>query len=365
MKPPTRSGFCNPANPPKIHASCTKADCPCDCGQGDVHQISEAADISPGASDQTPEGEVPAAGVEPGSSDVEQPRPPVTVENPCVLDDLDEVEYHRDVVPERLGRSLSHSGAKTLLTKSPEHFRWERDHPVYKDVFDFGSAAHKYVLGEGPPITVHEYDTEKVKSPKSTSAWKAQQAEVRKAGGILLLPDEHAQVLAMAAKLREHPIAGRLFVPGNGKAEVSLFWQDDPTGCFLRARIDWLRTTGRPIAVDYKTSVTADPDAFGRRAVDYAYYMQDPWYLAGIQELGLADDPAFVFVVQEKDPPYAVTVIELDEESRRIGRESMRRAIDLYTECQSTDTWPSYADGVASASLPRWFVNQHDERYVS
>ena len=37
------------------------------------------------------------------------------------------------------------TGARALL-KSPERFRWEREHPVIKDVFDVGTAAHLAIL---------------------------------------------------------------------------------------------------------------------------------------------------------------------------------------------------------------------------
>lgn len=30
VKPPVRSGFCNPSNPPDSHGRCRKADCPCE-----------------------------------------------------------------------------------------------------------------------------------------------------------------------------------------------------------------------------------------------------------------------------------------------------------------------------------------------
>jgi hypothetical protein len=337
---PARSGFCNPANPPEIHGSCRKANCPCD------HH-------------QTPEGEAPAAGVEAGPSDVEQPRPLVITE-PCVLDALDEAVYHADPVPASHGHSLSHSGAKTLLGKSPAHYQWEREHPVYKDAYDLGSAAHLLVLGEGPQMVEVEADN------WMTKAAKERRDEIREAGAIPLLTKDANRVLEMAAALREHPVAGKLFIPGNGKAEASLFWQDPATEVYRRARLDWLRLTGRPIVVDYKTAVNASPEVFGRKAADFGYFSQDPWYRDGVAALDLADpaDLAFVFVVQEKDPPYAVSVIQMDDESARVGRQFNRRALDLYAECVGTDTWPSYGDGISTASLPAWFVRAHDEEHI-
>jgi hypothetical protein len=82
--------------------------------------------------------------------------------------------------------------------------------------------------------------------------------------------------------------------------------------------------------------------------------MQAAWYMDMVTALGLAEDVAFVFIVQEKTAPYLVTVCELDAEAIRIGRELNRQAIDLYAMCQSDGVWPGYTDEVALVSLPTW-----------
>ena len=64
--------------------------------------------------------------------------------------DVPEQLYHRGVIDGE--PSLSHSGMKTLLGKSPAHFRCEIDHPEdreQKKYFDLGSAVHAYALGAG------------------------------------------------------------------------------------------------------------------------------------------------------------------------------------------------------------------------
>ena len=75
---------------------------------------------------------------------------------------MDEATYHGDPVP---GGSLSSTGARKLLPPScPALFRWQQDHPVHKDVFDFGSAAHRLVLGAGPEIALLDYDNMRTKA---------------------------------------------------------------------------------------------------------------------------------------------------------------------------------------------------------
>jgi hypothetical protein len=255
--------------------------------------------------------------------------------------------YHADP-------ALSASGAKLLVPPStPALFRYRQDHPERRSIFDFGSAAHKAVL-QDDTATVEIIDAPDWK----TKAAREQRDAAYAAGAIPLLVHESTQVDAMAEQIRAHPIARRLFAPGSGKPEVSMFWQDDQTGQMLRSRLDWLPNpgaSGRLIVPDYKTCHSAERDAFGKSAASFGYHLQAAWYLAGIRALGMDVDPAFVFVAQEKTPPYLVNVIELDMPAMEIGALLMRRAIDVFVECQKRDVWPGYADEVQTVSLPVWY----------
>src|SRR5690606_6451240 len=133
----------------------------------------------------------------------------VVVTEPGIYD-IDVDDYHRDPVP---GGSLSSSGARDLLPPScPAKFRYDRDNPgpTSKRHFDLGHAAHKLVLGVGAPLVVIEADSYR------TKAAQEQQKAAHLAGHVPLLEHEHEQVQAMAAAIREHPIAGPLFNPEHG-----------------------------------------------------------------------------------------------------------------------------------------------------
>lgn len=273
-----------------------------------------------------------------------------------VVFDMPSEIYQADPLP---GGSLSSSGARKLLPPHcPAKFDHERRHgrPDTR-AFDMGHAAHKLVLGAGPDIVSVDADSWR------TNAAKAQAEEVRAAGGVPLLAADFTTVTAMADALREHPIASALFEPGSGHPEVSMFWTDEQTGVNLRARPDWLpdpRGDGRVIIPDYKSAVSAEPDKFAKTAADFGYHQQAAWYCDGVTALDLGDDPLFVFVVQEKTPPYLITVIQLDAEALRIGRALNRQAIDLYAECDRTGVWPGYHDDVAIASLPYYYARKFE-----
>ncbi len=166
----------------------------------------------------------------------------------------------------------------------------------------------------------------------------------------------------MAGALVCHPLATALL--SNGKPEQSIFWADEQTGVELRARLDWLpdaREGKRMIVPDYKTADSAHEDAFARSAATYRYDLQIAFYTAAIRAAGLDEDPAFVFIVQEKEPPYLVNVCELDATAEGIGNRLMRQAIDIYQDCNTKDSWPGYADEVTLVSLPRWYEMKNED----
>lgn len=259
--------------------------------------------------------------------------------------------YHGDPVA---GGSLSSSGARRIL-ESPARFRYEQDHPRRTTkAFDHGHAAHRVVLGAGPDYVRVERER------WDTKAVKAEVADIRASGRVPLKPEDHSAVRAMAAAILTHPLARVLFDPDGGTPEQTLIWHDEATGVWRRAMLDWRR--GRVIA-DYKTADSASPASFARSAANYGYHQQDAWYRDGVAALGLDEEPAFVFVVQEKDPPYLVAVYDLDDEALRIGRERNRRALERYRDCSESGLWPGYSADIETIALPRWVGYQHDEEY--
>lgn len=260
-------------------------------------------------------------------------------------DGINEVDYHAD------RGSLSVSGAKLLLGKSPAHFKWQRDNgQPHKAAFDFGHAAHALVLGVGAPLAVVDAEDWR------TKAAQQQRKEAYEQGHTPLLRAEHETVVAMAAAIKAHPLASALFDPAHGKAEQSGYFADEPTGVTRRFRLDWLPNTdgGRLIVPDFKTTIDASPKAISKSLTDFGYASQARWYLDGINALGIAEHAAFLLVFIEKTPPHVVTVAEPDAEALAWGAERNRRALDLYARCVETGEWPGYSDDVELVSLPRW-----------
>ncbi len=266
--------------------------------------------------------------------------------------------YHADPVA---GGSLSSSWARKLLPPHcPARFRYERDNPtVTTKTFEHGHAAHALVLGTGPKLVRIDADEWR------TDATKDEVAAVRAEGAVPLKPADWDRVHAMADAIRRHPMAAAIFSPDRGKAEQALIWQDRETGIMLRALVDHLPwgSQGRTIVADYKTCASADPEKLQRSMHDFGYHQQADWYLSGVRALGLGGivAPTFLFVFQEKTPPYLVYVAQPSSLTLLIGRDLNRQAIDLYARCVAEDRWPGYSDVVEVLGLPPYIENRYKE----
>jgi hypothetical protein len=262
-----------------------------------------------------------------------------------VYDDKPEDAYHAD-------DALSSSGARKLLPPScPARYRYDRDHPeATKRHFEYGSAAHRLVLGRGAEWVLLDYPDYRTKAAQQA------QKEARAIGAVPILAGEYEQIQAMAAAIKTHPLAGPLLA--GGMAERSYFWTDEGYGIRRRARLDTSRhgASGRLLVVDYKTTVCAEPGAFAKACANYGYHQQAAWYLDAVIACEGETDPAFLFVAQEKVPPYLVTVAQLDDDAIAAGDALNYRAMEIFRDCTASGVWPGYQDDndIPYISLPRW-----------
>lgn len=254
--------------------------------------------------------------------------------------------------------ALSSSGMKALL-ECPARFKWNRENPVYKDIYDFGSAWHKLALNdESETLVVVDADSWRTKAAREA------RDEARAANKIPILVDDLADVQRMIDVLHAHREATRL-LSQPGRIEQSAFWIDEKTGVELKARFDLLPdpVDGQPyLVVDGKTAASSDPQQWMRKAPDYGYPIQDALYRRAVRALDIHDRPDFAFVVQEKEPPHIVTVIRLDAHAKAIGDHLVDKAIRLYAECMERDEWPGYIadDDYHVGSLPKYYTDRFE-----
>lgn len=280
--------------------------------------------------------------------------------------DLPEEDYHSS------HEWLSASGMRMLLPPNcPAKFKAQGTSKITRDI-DFGLAAHKILLGKGVDLVVVKKTTRDKQvvdaDDYATKSAQEHRDAIRAEGKLPILAHALDKATAMAEVAAEHPLAAALF--SNGQSEVSAFWTDPATGVQCRSRFDYLpeKVEGRRLIVpDYKTAASAERDKFAKSAAEYGYHIQEAHYSDSLVALGIDDDPAFLFVVQEKEPPFLINVIPLHEDAARLGRALADRARRIFRECAETDIWPGYTPDNEIAEpveLPGYYTYRAEE-YVA
>lgn len=278
-----------------------------------------------------------------------------------LYDDISDEAYHADPVATP---SLSSSIAKAIISKSPRH-AWQKHPRLNKALLDeiekptpamdFGTAAHKLILGKGRDIREIIADDFRTKA--------AQQArdDARANGQVPVLSHR----MAGARMLREaffDQIQGTevadLFNDGTG--EVTGVWQDDLEDAWCRMRVDWLPTAARAgghvSIVDVKTTAgSAAPDDWQRNAFDMGYDYQDAFYHRGLRSLidGLRSVTMY-FVVLEQEAPYGLSVHRFGGQAFAEAEVCVDMAVSLWSACLHQDKWPGYRANTTHIDPPKW-----------
>lgn len=252
--------------------------------------------------------------------------------------------------------ALNHSSLRWLIDDTPAHFRYRCDNPQHDPSPDmiFGTAVHSFVLG-GPEVVRIDADSWR------TKAAQEERDEALKRGHVPLLTKDYDRGIACRDAVLTHPIAGKL-VATMEHAETVVTWDEEPgdgykaqaahyaTNVTCKAKIDGI--SGR-FVWDLKTTYNADAESFGRSAAKYGYASQAAHYIQAAKSIGV-DNPEFLFLCVEKEPPHLVSVIKLDEYDVELGARRNARALDVYRQCVKSGVWPGYPETIQVAQLPRW-----------
>jgi hypothetical protein len=203
----------------------------------------------------------------------------------------------------------------------------------------------------------------------TTKAFALELAEAEAKGRRLVQAKERETAMDIAESVRQHPNIGSRFpADGHDLNELSMTWESD-RGIKCRGRLDALRwLDGLMWIGDVKTAASADPDEFGKSAVNFNYLLQAAFYhdgvracsesledLLGLKRGAVAAAPlTFEFVVVEKVSPFSVARYLLTEPQLDMGRRMYNRALDLVEAAKSIDYWPGYDYAARPLELPYW-----------
>jgi len=259
---------------------------------------------------------------------------------PGIYPGITNADYHKDP-------ALGSTSLKTLATRTPAHYQHDLTHPKFSDAFTLGTAAHSLILEDSmADIVIVEADNWLTKFAKEAKA------EALAAGFQPLITKEWAQVQAMRDAVMAHPLARAAFT--DHRAEESVFWEEG--GLMLKCRPD---ATQPGTLVDLKTTVNADPREFGKTAYKFGYHQSAAHYQDGLLA-ATGETLPFIFVLVEKQAPYLVSVVQLDDEAIQAGRALNERAKNIYRDCNETGIWRGYESN-EPISLPIWAHYEMDD----
>ena len=257
--------------------------------------------------------------------------------------------------------AVGSSGLK-LVQRSPLHY-WaayrdpnrERREPT--PLMRIGTAWHAAIFEPG------KFESDYIELPEGldrrTKEGKALYAEVEATGREPLSASTMAQIKAMAEAAATHPASRVLFEQCEGLGEASLFWVDTETGVNCKIRPDYhvppcaLFPSG--LIVDGKSIDDASAEPFARSAWNGGHHLQAAFYADGFQQVyGTEKPPTFMWLVQEREAPYATAYYSASDDLVEYGRRQYRRLLAVITKCEAEGQWPGYPTGVQPMALPAW-----------
>ena len=259
----------------------------------------------------------------------------------------------------RAREGISSTELKKIM-KSPMHYRYWKDNPEETDTPSllFGRAAHKYILETYDfytEFTVAPNVDRRTKEGKETWAKFVEESN----GKDIITREQFEQIDEMRNAMLATPFVSKLI---NGEHEVSFFWVDEDTGLPCKCRPDSMNDKLH-IVVDYKTCEDAETETFMKNAIRLGYDVQASYYLDGVKA-NTGEDYIFVFIAQEKKPPYAVNILQASDVFIKSGRETYKALLETYKECSENNNWYGYMGSeneINSLGVPKWIENMLGE----
>ena len=183
-------------------------------------------------------------------------------------------------------------------------------------------------------------------------------------GKTVITQDNADTMREMEEALERCTLANEL-MRGEGQTEVPFFWTDPETEEKCKIKLDRIikGLDGRYYIIDYKTAKCAETNRFNAEVFRLGYHLQAGMYSEGVMTaLNLDYRPTFLFVVQEKEPPYSLNVIEVSEDVMKVGVAKFHELLQKYHDCKMVDIWPGYVDDTPNETqLPGWWSLQDEE----
>ena len=283
--------------------------------------------------------------------------------------------YHsQDVCP---GPSVSSTGIRKAALESPHAFwktfdgnpnRYPPKPP--SDSLILGRAAHSLILGDevfdehfiyvpkdaprrptATQIKAFERDGKWSDAAKEGAAfWEAFD---KKAAGRMLLKEEQVEkIFYMAENLNANPLA--VEVLKSDLIEISMIWQDEITGLWIKSRPDCIPANGADFG-DLKTFAPKGKNlrlSVQRSITDFGYTLQMALAVMGAEQVfgTTAENCALVFC--QTSEPYEVIPVNIQTDTLYWARVLIRDGLNKIKHGLDTGEWPGAGAEILNYEFP-------------
>lgn len=179
-----------------------------------------------------------------------------------------------------------------------------------------------------------------------------EQFKIDSAGKAVISPKEADLLPQMKKALYEHPVANRLLRTLTHK-QVACFGTL-PVGdkkVRLKGLLDGYNEN-EGIIVDLKTAEDSSPEGFRKAIWRFKYAYQDIQYRWLLNNAGKPVNN-FIFIVQEKEPPFAVGCYSISVEDLEHTYQNWDMAMTRFAFCQDSGIYPAYSEEVVNLKLTK------------
>lgn len=225
------------------------------------------------------------------------------------------LEYCRDFDP---------STYESIMTKGQDYKDWLKERGM--KVSGTNAELIERILESGEAVHIEDVEREKYRAALP--------------GREFIPVADFDKIELMRHSLMAEPETAAMFA--GGFPELSIVSEEFKCRPDLMTKGEWL--------VNYKTTLDADLEKFGRKASDMGYPMRAVMECELFKQAYGHYPAGYAILAQEKETPFLCKTFTIYERSRgdhdkqpaawQMGRKQLSEAIKLYRKCRDADTWP-------------------------
>lgn len=241
------------------------------------------------------------------------------------------IEYARDFDP---------SVYESIMTKGQDYKDWLKERGM--KVSGTNAELIERIIDTGEPVHIEDVERQKFREASTAKEF--------------IPVADFDKIEAMRHSLMQDPERAAMFA--GGFSELSIVTDEFKSRPDLMTAAGWL--------VNYKSTLDAELQSFGRKATDYGYPMRAVMECELFKQAYGEYPAGYAILAQEKDAPYLCKTFVIFYRSRgmenqpaawNLGRKQLGDAVKIYRRCRDADIWPGLG-GAEDLMVPDYILKR-------